>query len=1710
MNNQTITEVSRVTFISGAAKVRTPDGELHDLKVGDILQPGTEVILADASVFVVEATSSEVPGAAAPEAVASTELPADQQPSMPAMGAAAAAGDDVLAQINQMQQAILAGDDPTQAFEAAAAGVAANAGGRGPGSGNSGFIAVDRVGNATIAAAGYDTAARGAAPIAHFDEPAALMEIVNRPTRVAPDTNTVKEDTPATGNVLANDSDPDDALSVVSFVVNGVTYTAGTEVTLPGIGVLVINANGSYVFTPNDNWNGSVPEVTYTTNTQASSTLNITVEPVNDDPIIVDENGAPRGDDMSVTTPEDKPVSGTLLAVDPDNDILSFSKGSDPTHGTVVVNSDGSWTYVPNDNYNGDDSFTAVVSDGHGGTDTITVNIIVTPVNDIPVAVNDSNSVQEDATVSVPLTGVLSNDSDIDGDTLTVTGIRTGTEIGSGATGTVGNALTGTYGTLILNANGSYSYVADQAAADALAKEQSATDIFTYTIDDGNGGTDTAQLVITITGTNDGPIFDDEGTDDTGAVIEDLNPVEGYLKDSGSIIFDDADLQDAHTVNVTKATDNTLGGSLEATITDPATGEGTGTISWTYSVANSATQYLAVGQTVTESFTVDIDDGNGGTASQEVIITITGTNDVPTITAGTTDAIGAVTEDATTPNLTDSGTITFNDIDLIDTHLTSVTPAVGNTLGGTLTLGSVSESASTEPGTVGWTYTVDNSATQYLAVGETVTESFTVTIDDQKGGTTSQVVTVTITGTNDGPVAIDNSYSLNEGDSVSGNLITDDANGSAVGGVDYDVDGDTLTITAINGVPVVFDSTGTAMVAVDYGMLEIHTDGRFTYTHDGSQPVIPTNFTYTITDGQGVSSTSTANVNMDVNNVNDVPVAVDNYYSLNEGTSVSGNLITDDANGATPGGVDYDLDGDTLTITEINGVPVVFDSTGKATVAVDYGMLEIHTDGTFTYTHDGSQPVIPTNFTYTITDGQGASSTSTANVGMDVNNVNDVPVAVDDSNSVEENASTGREAIYGVLSNDTDADGDTLTVTAIRTGTETGSGTAGTLSNALTGMYGTLILNTDGSYSYAADQPAADALAAGVTATDTFTYTMADGQGGSDTAELVITITGTNDAPVLDLDFDDSTAINADYNTSYTENGTPIRIADLDTTITDVDSANLTSATITLTNAKTGDVLTVGTLPASITASVVGNVVTLSGTASLTDYQDAIEAITFNTTNNISMDDRILTVVVTDGINNSNTATTTIDILPVYPSVTVNIVQDMMSDDQTSQVTFTFSEAVTDFTQTDLTVTGGTISMPVDSGDGIHWTAIFTPTPGYSGAAEVTVEDMSYYDLAGNAGSSGSDTVYISPISYQDADTGWLMNYNSRAHSFDMKVKGGQVTIAQGGTIYWDILVNDSNNDAALSFSLGKFDSSMIASYEQLYGADGQLIFRVYVTALTETILAPDDQFIINVLNASGDSLLLNSDEFVRPHSNYNIDYSDPATFDTGTAGAGADYDWLSPYSYDGDDVNGGEFSTGTITLQTGVTQHYGDSNDIVYGTTGHDELFGDAGHDFIAGRAGNDILHGGDGNDSLVGGYGNDVLYGDAGTDSLYGNESNDTLTGGLGNDILTGGDGADIFKWTSADITSSGAPFTDTITDFSIADGDRLDLTDVLTGEPANDLTSYLSVVDTPSGDVEVSVYADGVLGGTADMTIVIQNPTDSLIDLQNYLQNSTGVIH
>ena len=208
------------------------------------------------------------------------------------------------------------------------------------------------------------------------------------------------------------------------------------------------------------------------------------------------------------------------------------------TYGQLTLNANGSYTYVANQDAAdaldaGDtatDVFNYTVSDGTA-TDIATITITVLGANDAPVAQNDVGVIVEDGTLTVAnganptlsgsydATGEHSGDvlqtsssshkdNDADGDdpaNLVVSAVRLGGTEGEGAAGTLGQALTGTYGQLTLNADGSYTYVANQDAADALDAGDTATDVFNYTVSDGNGGTDTATITITILGATDEP-----------------------------------------------------------------------------------------------------------------------------------------------------------------------------------------------------------------------------------------------------------------------------------------------------------------------------------------------------------------------------------------------------------------------------------------------------------------------------------------------------------------------------------------------------------------------------------------------------------------------------------------------------------------------------------------------------------------------------------------------------------------------------------------------------------------------------------------------------------------------------------------------------------------------------------------------------------------------------------------------------------------------------------------------------------------------------------------------------------------------------------------------------------------------------------------------------------------------------------------------------
>ncbi|EPE93586.1 VCBS domain-containing protein, partial [Rhizobium grahamii] len=170
-----------------------------------------------------------------------------------------------------------------------------------------------------------------------------------------------------------------------------------------------------------------------------------------------------------------------------------------------------------------------------------------------------------------------------------------------------------------------------------------------------------------------------------------------------------------------------------------------GLYSYKLDSSKAAVQAIADGETKTETFTFTVRDQYGAESTQTLTINVHGTNDKPTYVSAGSIVSGGVVEDGTQQA---TGTINFNDVDLIDTHTTTVAAPSGSLLG-TFALAPVTESPTTAGGSVGWTYTINNAAAQFLGQGETRQETYQVTITDGHGGTITQPVTVTITGTND-------------------------------------------------------------------------------------------------------------------------------------------------------------------------------------------------------------------------------------------------------------------------------------------------------------------------------------------------------------------------------------------------------------------------------------------------------------------------------------------------------------------------------------------------------------------------------------------------------------------------------------------------------------------------------------------------------------------------------------------------------------------------------------------------------------------------------------------------------------------------------------------------------------------------------------------------------------------------------------------------
>lgn len=396
-----------------------------------------------------------------------------------------------------------------------------------------------------------------------FDSNVATVNITITPVNDAPVAldvfEMINEDTTLIGTVATAASDVD--FDPLSF-----NLIAG-----PSNGSLIFNNDGSYTFIPTADFNGSdsfTYNVTDGTLTSTTETVTITINPVNDAPTVQDD---------SVTTDEDVALSGTVatVAADVDFDTLTFSFDSGPTNGVLIFNSDGTYTYTPNTDFNGTDSFTYKANDGSIDSETKTVTITINPVNDAPVAQDIAVSINEDTVLSGT---VVTSVTDVDVDTLTY----------SSVTGPVNGAL-------IFNTDGTYTYTPNG--------NFNGTDSFTYKANDGQSDSQTRTVTIGVDPVNDAPVAQD------GVISTN----EGTLV-SGSVSFNDIDVP-ADTL-VASVVDLPLNGLLvfnpDGTYTYTPNGDFNGSDSFTYRVFDgtvySGTQMITITVNPANDAPIALDD----------------------------------------------------------------------------------------------------------------------------------------------------------------------------------------------------------------------------------------------------------------------------------------------------------------------------------------------------------------------------------------------------------------------------------------------------------------------------------------------------------------------------------------------------------------------------------------------------------------------------------------------------------------------------------------------------------------------------------------------------------------------------------------------------------------------------------------------------------------------------------------------------------------------------------------------------------------------------------------------------------------------------------------------------------------------------------------------------------------------------------------------
>ncbi|MDO8981246.1 MAG: VCBS domain-containing protein [Afipia sp.] len=746
----------------------------------------------------------------------------------------------------------------------------------------------------------------------------------------------------------------------------------------------------------------------------------------------------------------------------------------------------------------------------------------------------------------------------------------------------------------------------------SLAEGQTITQVYTVTITDEHGALVTQTVTITITGTNDAPVIDaiaatslNEQTDTSALTL--ASPIH--------VTFGDVDLSDVgHTALITAVTTTGVTTGLSLTpaqlialvtpiATAKAAGSSTGSVDLGFSAPSTAFNYLASGETIKLTYTVTVSDGDGGTAPATFDVTITGTNDAPVI-----DAIAATSlnEQTDTNALTLASPIhvTFGDVDLSDVGHTALITAVttaGVTTGLSLTPAQLialvtpittAKAAGAANGSVDLGFSAPSTAFDYLAYGETITLTYTVTVSDGDGGTTPATFDITITGTNDAPTLA----------SVTTPTLVDTAaadtfatlNGALVGN---DVDhGETsgLTYAVLNGATYV----SAVAVAGSYGSLTVNSDGTYSYVPNAAaiNALNAGNYTDTFTvqttDAHGASGTATFTVN--ITGANDTPTV---SAALSDTASEGGPAFT---NNLLLNATDADQ-GDMLSVANVSykvGAGIA-SGTAPAGISLSGNTLSVNpADPSFNHLAVGAHTTIEVS--YDVKDALGLTVHQTETIT--INGTNDTPtVAAALTDTASEGAAAFTKNLLLGASDLDDGETATLHVTDVTYKVDSGA-TSSTIPAGLS-------LGADG-HTLTIDPTNAtfNHLAVGQHTTIKVSYDVTDAQGATVNQTETITINGTNDAPVI------STA-----NITLTPQGSgATKVSGL--SVSDVDDGGSGQFTLTTTadhgsiapHISTGSISAINSaLQNDMVYTPTDNSPIGHGTLTVTDNQGAFDVVNF-------------------------------------------------------------------------------------------------------------------------------------------------------------------------------------------------------------------------------------------------------------------------------------------------------------------------------------------------------------------------------------------------------------------------------------------------------------------------------------------------------------------